>query len=77
MTATVVKIDNFSGAGRVFTRTPLGLAPILRGMLIDHARFKVEVSGVHDFTDNSTGTANATVGLLVSAPLPITAIDAT
>lgn len=54
-----VRLDMFSGLGRVYSRQSDGLAAILRGILIDNARAKVEASGVHDFTDNSTGAAGA------------------
>ena len=74
MSATKVLITQFQGSGKVFSREATGLASILRGMLIDNARLRVEVSGVHDFTDNSTGVVGAGV---VALPLPFTPIDAT
>jgi hypothetical protein len=74
MTAIKVRADQFVGSSHLFTREPNGLAAILRGMLIDSARLKVEVSGVHDFTDNSTGTPAAAY---VAVPIPVTPIDGT
>ena len=73
MTAIKVPLNHFSGNGRVYTREPTGLAAILRGLAIDNARLKVEVSSVHDFTDDSTGTASSIAAL----PLPVTALDVT
>jgi hypothetical protein len=74
MTAIKVRADQFVGSGHLFTREPNGLAAILRGMLIDSARLKVEVAGVHDYTDNSTGTPAAA---LVAIPIPTISIDGT
>jgi hypothetical protein len=77
MTAIKVKPSQFTGTSKVFSREPDALAAIIRGLAIDNARLKTEVSGVHDLTDNSAGTANSTAGLLVAQPLPVLAIDAT
>jgi hypothetical protein len=74
MPATVVKITQFTGAGKVFTRDSDGLAAIVRGIAIDNARRVIESAGVPELTDNSTGTAAAAYA---GAPLPVTAIDAT
>jgi hypothetical protein len=61
--ATKVKIDNFSGSGRIFERTSLGLAPILRGMLIDNARLALKAASLSALTDSSAGT------VVLGAPL--------
>lgn len=74
MTAIKVKAAQFTGTSKVFSREPDALAAIVRGMLIDTARLKIEVAGVHDFVDNSAGTAGANIVPLV---LPQAAIDAT
>lgn len=66
--------SHFQGSGRVFTRESNGLANILRSMLTDTARLKVEVSAVPDFTDNSTGVAASAFAALPSLGA---AIDAT
>lgn len=73
MTATKIKRDHFVGTSRVFTTDGDGLAAVLRGLAIDNARLKVEVSAVHDFTDNSTGT-NGTISF---PGLPSGSFDAT
>ena len=52
-----VKLDHFSGAGRVFTRTSGGLAPVLRDMLIEAAQTKVFGASLTQITDNTGGTA--------------------
>jgi hypothetical protein len=74
MTAIKVRKDQFVGTSKVFGREPDALAAIIRGLAIDSARLKVEVSGVADFVDNTTGT---TASVLVNVPIPATAIDAT
>jgi hypothetical protein len=74
MSAIKIKLSQFSGTGKVFSRESNGLAAILRGLAIDMARFRVEVAAVHSFTDNSGGTH---ASALVAMPLPVTAIDAT
>jgi len=75
MSSVAIKLSHFSGLSHVADRTSLGLAAILRGMLIDTARLKIEVSGVHDFTDNSTGTS--TGGALLAMPVPSVGVNAT
>jgi len=74
MSAIKVKITQFTGLANVYSRNPYGLAAIVRGVAIDNARLKVEVAGVHDFTDNSSGVAAAGI---VGLPIPVAAIDAT
>ncbi|MGO9740698.1 MAG: hypothetical protein ACLPN5_04130 [Roseiarcus sp.] len=75
MTAVKIKKHQFTGLSKVYSRDPDGLAAILRGMAIDNARLKVEVSAVHDFTDNSTGAAGSNI---VALPIGATGpIDAT
>lgn len=74
MTAILIKRHQFSGLGKVYSRDPDGLSAILRGIAIDNARLKVEVSGVKQFTDNSTGAAYSG---LVALTIPLVAIDAT
>ena len=64
--ATKVKITNFTGAGRVFERTPLGLAPLLRGLAIDNARLAMKTAALSALTDNSGG-AVVPVGPLPAA----------
>jgi hypothetical protein len=56
MTAVKVRLGQFSGLGKVYSRDNDGLAAIVRGLAIDHARLVLEVSGVSDLTDNTTGT---------------------
>ena len=73
MSAVKIRLSHFSGLGHIADRSTYGLAAILRGMLIDNARLKVEVAGVVDFTNNSGGTA----GAAVAAPVPKTPVDAT
>jgi len=73
MTAVKLQLNHFSGLSHVADRGTYGLASILRGMLIDNARLKVEVAGVVDFTNNSGGTALA----VIAAPVPVTPVDAT
>jgi hypothetical protein len=69
MTAILIKRHQFSGLGKVYSRDPDGLSAILRGIAIDNARLKVEVSGVKQFTDNSTGTAGfSIVALTIGLP---------
>jgi hypothetical protein len=74
MSAIKVKVTEFQGSGKVFSREADGLAAIIRGMAIDNARLKAEVAAVKDFTDNSTGVAGAGI---VGLPVPAAAIDAT
>jgi hypothetical protein len=74
MTAIKVRKDQFVGTSKVFGRESDALAAIVRGLAIDNARLKIEVSGVHDFTDNSTGVAGSA---LVNTPIPAVKIDAT
>ena len=68
MSAIKVKITQFTGLANVYSRNPYGLAAIVRGVAIDNARLKVEVAGVHDFTDNSSGVAAA--GIVAACPSP-------
>jgi len=65
-----VKIDQFSGSGRVYSRARDGLAAVLRGLAIDNANLKVQAAAVHDFTDNSTGQ------VVTPAALPVLAAPA-
>ena len=74
MATIKIKRHQFSGLSKVYSREPDGLAAILRGLAIDSARLKVEVSGVKQFTDNSTGAGGASI---VALPIPSAAIDAT
>jgi hypothetical protein len=69
---TKIRVGQFSGLGKLFSREPDGLSAILRGLAIDNARLKIEVAGVRDFTDNSGGTPTP-----ILMTLPTTAIDAT
>ncbi len=64
MTASKIKITNFQGAGRVFERTPLGLAPLLRGLAIDNARLAMKTASLSALTDNTGGT------VIPDGPLP-------
>jgi hypothetical protein len=61
MNAILVKPDHFSGAGKLFGRDKDGLAAIVRGLAVDNARIAVAVAAIADFTDNSAGTAGASV----------------
>jgi hypothetical protein len=74
MTAILIKRHQFSGLSKVYSGDPDGLSAILRGIAIDNARLKVEVSGVKQFTDNSSGAASSG---LVALTIPLVAIDAT
>ena len=67
-----VKLTQFSGLGKLFSREKDGLAAILRGLAYDNARLKIEVAAIHDFTDNTTGTPTP-----ILMTLPLLAIDAT
>jgi hypothetical protein len=68
-----VSPSHFSGHGKVFTREADGLAAIVRGLAIDHARIKVATANPADFTDNSTGVV---AGEVVDLILPTAAFDA-
>ena len=74
MSAIKVRKDHFVGTSKIFSREPDALSAILRGILIDSARLKVEVVGVADLIDNSTGVAAAS---LVAVPVPTVAINGT
>lgn len=74
MSAVKIRASHFTGLAKVYSRDPDGLAAILRGLAIDNARLKVEVSTVKDFTDNSTGVAGASI---VKMGVPTVAIDGT
>lgn len=67
-----VKASQFSGFSKVFSREPDALGAIIRGMLQDNANLKLQISAIHDFTDNTTGAGMP--GLL---PIPSLAINAT
>ena len=73
MSSIKIRDGQFSGNGKLYSRERDGLAAILRGLAIDNARLKVEVSDVKSFTDNSTGAA---ASKLVAIPIPTAAIDA-
>ena len=72
MTTIRVKKTQFTGLSKLFSREPDGLAAIIRGMLYDNASLKLQISGVKDFIDNTTGTPAPTL-----LALPLVAIDAT
>lgn len=73
MTATKVKLGQFTGLSKLHSKEAGGLASILRGLAIDNARIAIAVSSMTDFTDNSTGTSNGTVKQVT---LPTAVIDA-
>jgi len=65
--ASVKIFDNhFSGHGKLFGAN--GLANVVRGMAQDAARIKLDIAGVTDMTDNTTGTAAASVVALSLPP---------
>lgn len=55
----VLKKGHFSGSANVFGSG--GLEAVIRGLAIDAARRRATDAGITDFTDNSTGTAAATL----------------
>ena len=71
MSAIKVTQDYFGSSGRLYGSD--GLGAVIRGLAIDHARTKIMTSDVPDLTDNSTGTAGAS---LVDQVVP-TEFDAT
>ena len=75
--AVKVRIDKFSGTGKVFSREPDALAAIVRGLAIDNARAALEKSAVSQLTDNSGGTAVLNATAYVQTPALATVIDAT
>lgn len=71
MAAIIVKKGNFTGAGNLYAAGNPGdatLDNVIRGLAVDNARLKLQVSGILDFTDNSTGTAGASLVNLVDTP---------
>ena len=65
---------HFSGTSKVFGRDPDHLAAIVRGLAVDMTQVKIDAADVGSFTDNSTGTAAAT---LVDLVVPTEPFDAT
>lgn len=70
MSAIKVTKDNFSGTSKIFDGS---LAAMVRGLAIDNARGKIQNAQLTDFTDNSTGTAAASIA---DAVLPAAVFDA-
>lgn len=74
MTAIKVKSSQFTGLSKVYSREPDGLAAIVRGLAIDHAKIAVAGASVPSFTDNSGGSAAYPIALPVVPTTPI-AVD--
>ena len=74
MSAIKVKITQFTGSPRSTAATPMASPPSFAAWPSTMRALKVEVAGVHDFTDNSSGVAGAGI---VGLPIPAAAIDAT
>lgn len=71
-----VKTTSFNNLASTYRKDGIGLGPVIRGILIDNARMKIEVTQVPDLTDNSTGVASATVSAVAMA-IPTAPFDAT
>ena len=69
-----VKITQFQGSGRVFTRNSDGIAAIIRDLAIQAAQGKVWGASVTGFTDDTTGTSslNAIADIAVPAVSAVT-----
>ncbi len=71
----LIRKKTFTGQSFLHSAADNGLAAIIRGLAQDNARAKIEVAGVGDFTDNTTGTAT---GVAVTAlVVPSALFDAT
>lgn len=75
MPAIKVTKNHFTGAGKLYDRKD-GLDAIIRGLAIDHAQIKLQVAGIPDLTDNTTGTAGAALVDLNDAPASFNATSA-
>jgi hypothetical protein len=57
-----VGLNHFTAASKVYSSQSDGLAAIVRNLAVDNARLKLQVAGVADFVNNSTGVVNGTNG---------------